>query len=615
MNPSPSPAANGSEPLAPPQTPDFDALETTARAFLLVVRGEQEGRLFELEGAEVLIGRSAAAQVRLTDAAVSAKHARIVASGGVFHVVDLGSTNGTYVNGERVVNTLELRSGDAIQLSDVVLAYLSTADQDRTALLRRVTPQLAAMKSSREAPAAVLAPGMDGERSLEEHLDRVVAIGRFAGRHWKLLTATTLLAALIGAASVRAAPPEERAEVVMRLDPTPNNNPVEHVERQTFQFFASAEQAFNHPDVVRATLTALGEADVSDARVEQERSRLSISSSGLEMYRGSYVNPDASAAVRFLDQHVRTFVDHEIGKTLQALESQVRFLTSRLAETERELTQREDELREFKEKHVHALPELAQEQLAGRATLVARRTELSAELTRVNAELHHAQKRLKTATPVVEDNVERSRAYEGALADVGSRLAAAKAQGFSEKHPEIMLLSQQAAELRALRDSTARAEVTDSEKQFSRSYRELADRVSDLQATSRAADQALSEMDAQLGRMDGIVRSLPEVEAEFTRLTRAQTASRELEGRLRSQLDKTRLQLELERASAAARYDLVTPVHSAAPPQSRAVVLRSGMGGTLGLALGLVIAAGIELRRLLGQRGRRRLSATASAPR
>jgi pSer/pThr/pTyr-binding forkhead associated (FHA) protein len=85
-------------------------------AFLTVISGEMVGTIFELPLGQTLIGRSEVAQVRLPDDGVSRRHAKIVREAdGSAKIVDLDSTNGTYINGRRV-HAEGLREGDRIRI-------------------------------------------------------------------------------------------------------------------------------------------------------------------------------------------------------------------------------------------------------------------------------------------------------------------------------------------------------------------------------------------------------------------------------------------------------------------------------------------------------------------
>jgi pSer/pThr/pTyr-binding forkhead associated (FHA) protein len=84
---------------------------------LRVTRGPREitGITIPIAG-EVVIGRSPDADLVIADDFVSTLHAKVVASGTSAVVEDLGSTNGTLINGQPVTRPLEVRAGDVIEL-------------------------------------------------------------------------------------------------------------------------------------------------------------------------------------------------------------------------------------------------------------------------------------------------------------------------------------------------------------------------------------------------------------------------------------------------------------------------------------------------------------------
>jgi pSer/pThr/pTyr-binding forkhead associated (FHA) protein len=75
-----------------------------------------------LDGEQVLVGRLAECQIRLSDANVSRRHAAFIPVDDGWAVTDLDSTNGTYVNGERVKRA-RLRDGDVIEIGLTRLVY------------------------------------------------------------------------------------------------------------------------------------------------------------------------------------------------------------------------------------------------------------------------------------------------------------------------------------------------------------------------------------------------------------------------------------------------------------------------------------------------------------
>jgi hypothetical protein len=85
-----------------------------------------DGTTYPLDKPAVSIGRSAENDIRLADLKVSSRHAVIRQEGGRFILEDLGSTNGTFVNGEQVAAPRLIGQGDRIQIGETVLVMKET---------------------------------------------------------------------------------------------------------------------------------------------------------------------------------------------------------------------------------------------------------------------------------------------------------------------------------------------------------------------------------------------------------------------------------------------------------------------------------------------------------
>ncbi|RLB59449.1 MAG: hypothetical protein DRI34_01775 [Deltaproteobacteria bacterium] len=90
---------------------------------LLVLQGEEEGREIELIPDHVTVGRGADNDLVLPDIACSRRHAVFQRQGQTLTIADLGSGNGTVVNGQRI-QEIELQDGDEIQLGTTVLQLI-----------------------------------------------------------------------------------------------------------------------------------------------------------------------------------------------------------------------------------------------------------------------------------------------------------------------------------------------------------------------------------------------------------------------------------------------------------------------------------------------------------
>lgn len=91
-------------------------MESTERAVLVSEEGWSDPQRWMIEKTRVTLGRLADNDVVLADRLVSRHHATIVRNGSQFQLEDMGSTNGTYVNGERISGCYTLQDGDTIQV-------------------------------------------------------------------------------------------------------------------------------------------------------------------------------------------------------------------------------------------------------------------------------------------------------------------------------------------------------------------------------------------------------------------------------------------------------------------------------------------------------------------
>jgi hypothetical protein len=116
------------EPVEAPQAgkrrragPDLRA-GVSPRLEVVAALGYEPGTSFDLDGGAVL-GRSNGADIKVDDPFASSAHARIFPRGDFMYVEDMGSTNGTYLNGRQLRTSERLKIADVIRIGDSEYRY------------------------------------------------------------------------------------------------------------------------------------------------------------------------------------------------------------------------------------------------------------------------------------------------------------------------------------------------------------------------------------------------------------------------------------------------------------------------------------------------------------
>ena len=145
----------GSRPTSPPsQEPGKHS------GFALrFISGKYQGGEFPLrQGREVIIGRSSDLDMVLVEDMVSRKHAKIGAENGQIVIQDLGSTNGTFVNGEKIRRTV-LKEGDRILIGTSIIKVITQDDKGIDEW--DVKSNLEALGQRRQSPARAMSGSIE----------------------------------------------------------------------------------------------------------------------------------------------------------------------------------------------------------------------------------------------------------------------------------------------------------------------------------------------------------------------------------------------------------------------------------------------------------------------
>lgn len=132
---------------------------------VLIKEGPDTGKVYEIEQAAIL-GRLDTNDIPVRDAKASREHAKIFKQGEQYAIVDLNSSNGTFVNGQKITKRV-LKNGDQIEIGTVCLVFEMPPEQ-KQAPARKSLEDFDVAKKGEAKPAAPAA-GTPADIVLKSH--------------------------------------------------------------------------------------------------------------------------------------------------------------------------------------------------------------------------------------------------------------------------------------------------------------------------------------------------------------------------------------------------------------------------------------------------------------
>jgi pSer/pThr/pTyr-binding forkhead associated (FHA) protein len=592
-----------------------------AEAFLMGIGGAHGGRIYPIRHNTVVIGRSIDADIALLDPSVSARHAQLINGSHGFEIEDLGSTNGTTVQGRKITRA-PLNSGDRISVGQIEFKFLVDRRIDATmtvippgmptgqrwggGMVRYESPAPAPRRSSADADDE------DGGASLEEIMGRLAAGYQFLRRNALLLIVFAAVGGFGGMASVVLIPPTREAQCVLKLNPRVKANPVSpqyrgREEDEEIRFFDAADSVFVQPELVNGTLEKMVGHPLPASTVDAIAKRLKLEGGQPpdHIYRASYREKAIGGfpldPAAFLSAHLDNYLHTEIAHAIQVFTAQTDFLRGQLKAVEADMGKLSEEKMHFSQNNSDRLPDTASQALTTRVDLERRRSELTAQIRGLQGQLDAERKALAAEGPLAQGKYRDSETYRASLADLNRKLEDAYAHGLADGHPDVRAIKEEKQRIEGLIAKQLSAHTDPLVRASNAGYQEIQGRIALLQAQLTAAKADLSDTERDLRKIATVVEDLPRVQAGVQHLVHMQEATTTLHSQLFEQLKKAELQLNLERVSEESRYEIIAPPRLVNSGRMKTAAMRLGMGTVLGLVLAFVILAGRKVRRMFVQ--------------
>lgn len=609
-----------------------------SEAHLWVCSGKNVGRRYKISAGPEVLGRALDCDIVVEDERASQRHCRVRATEGGHFVEDMGSTNGTYVNSQRI-REATLRDGDLLQVGETIFEYLSS--EDRTAVrgvgaegtapaaapahaLRQVRRDQVEMVPPAPAYPAPPAPygghphypahyaGYYEEPEPEEKeeakkgpnlIEIILRVKQVVGLYvpyWPMFVAFIFVGVMLGAVHFKLLPPGKTAvfQVIFRTTGTSANTLSEGFDNQNgLSYFGDqVVKRFTAAPIVERALTKLNGKAPSEEDIAEIQGSLEFSKDGTfqsHQYSGLLKGQKPDFAVRYLNAHLAMFIDREIEMGVSPVKADVEFFGQEVEKAAKQLEQAEAALTKYKSEHPEALQVKSNySDLAGYERELQKLKTTAAgleEALRVN------RRELRRTPRLATSGLARNNPYQAQIATANSKIAAARAAGKGDQHPDIVALKAELEELKQLsRDPKLTA--PNAQMSLNQNYQRLESQIHGDQATLQSTRRQIAEIEKLLEKERGDIAKLPEAEAKLLELSGDFERAEREHDLLLKKLKNAELQLERERVRADSQYQVLVEPRLEHKPAGKVRMIRLAVGGFGGFALSFAIASLILLR-------------------
>lgn len=336
--------------------------------------------------------------------------------------------------------------------------------------------------------------------------------------------------------------------------------------------------------------------------------KISIADTGKEnLYTISYQDANGELAKKVVQSLLTIFVESSLGKTRQDISSSQRFIEEQLQQYQQKLTDAENALKEFKQKHIGMMPGQG-------GDYYAKLAETSGQLRQAQLDQQEAVNRRNQLKRQLEDEEPELTAAAAAVAtngEIDGRIQALEKQmdqlrlQYTDLHPDIQatkrlidkLEQQKKVELAARKADPVGAKIQNPV------YQQLTIAIAEADATVASLNARVGEYQRRLSELRGASNMIPQVEQEYTQLTRDYDVYRQNYDALLKRRESVTMSGEVESKTDTVDFRVIDPPFVPSQPAWPNRPLLLSMVTLAGLLAGVALAFVLsQLRRTVTDR-------------
>ncbi len=424
---------------------------------------------------------------------------------------------------------------------------------------------------------------------MDELLRQAGAILRAMWRHRWLGLGVAWLVGVLGAAVLMKVPDKYEASARIFVDTQSILQPLmaglavqPNIEQQVTML---SRTLISRPNVER--LVRMADLDLKinsksdqDELVDRLMKALEIKSAGRDnLYTLSYRDPEPEQAKRVVQSLVSIFVESSLGDKRKDSTSAKQFIDEQVKSYEKKLEEAETRLKDFKLRNIEL-------QMGEGKDLTQRISEVSQQLAKARLELREAEnsrdslrRQINSEEPTLLPDTPGSESTVS-VPDIDGRIEAQKRnldallQRFTEQHPDVVgtrrvikeLEEQKRQEIAARRKAAAANPAAVSSTNANPAYQQMKVSLAEAEATVASLQARVAGYDSQYRRALEVMKTAPQLEAEFAQLNRDYDVNKKNYESLVGRRESASMTGELEATGGVADFRLIDPPRASTTP-------------------------------------------------